>query len=183
MAVVALIAITATAVLWAGHPLAAVGACGYLAALAVLSDVDLAEHRLPNNLVGPLAGAVALWLVAAGIVGDDVGRSVRALAVGLAVAAAFLAVAMVGDLGMGDVKLALPVAMVAGWLGARAGEATVVATGMSAAVGAAVLIGRSRSRHRNRNADRDGATARPRLPFGPFLALGAVAGVLVAAPR
>lgn len=181
VAAVALVAIVATAALWAGHPLAALGACGYLAALAVLAEVDLAEHRLPNNLVGPLTGAVALWLVAAGIVGDDVGRSVRALAVGLAVAVAFLAVAMVGDLGMGDVKLALPVGMVAGWLGARAGEATVVATGLSAAVGAAALIGRRWSR--SRQADRDGSAARPRLPFGPFLALGALAGLLAAAPR
>lgn len=181
VAVVALAAIVATAALWASHPLAAVGACGYLAALAVLSEIDLAEHRLPNNLVGPLAGAVALWLVVAGIVGDDIGRAVRALAVGVAVAVVFLAVALVGDLGMGDVKLALPVGMVAGWLGARAGEATVVAAGLSAAVGAAVVIGRHRSR--SRNADRDGSAAHPRLPFGPFLALGALAGVLVAAPR
>lgn len=176
MAAVAVPAIAATAVLWADHPLAAVGACGYLAALAVLAEVDLAEHRLPNNLVGPLAGVVALWLAAAGIAGDDVGRAVRALAVGLAVAAAFLAVAVVGDLGMGDVKLALPVGMVAAWLGATAGRATVVATGLSAAVGAAVLLARSRNRG-------EGGGPRPRLPFGPFLALGALAGLLVAGPR
>ncbi len=182
MAVVALAAIATTAALWASHPLSAGGACGYLVALAVLSEVDLAQHRLPNNLVGPLAGAVALWLVAAGIVGDEVGRSVRALAVGLAVAVAFLVAATVGDLGMGDVKLALPVGMVAGWLGAPAGQATVLVTGLSAAVAAAVLIVRSRSR-RSADGDREGAAARPRLPFGPFLALGALAGLLVAAPR
>lgn len=175
MGSVAAVAIGVTAVAWADHPLAAVGACGYVAALAVLAEVDLAEHRLPNNLVGPLAGAVALWLGAAGIAGDDIGRAVRAVAVGLAVAAAFLAVAVVGDLGMGDVKLALPVGMVAGWLGAAAGEATVLATGLSAAIGAAVLLGRSRGRT---GSDKP----RPRLPFGPFLAVGAAAGLLVAAP-
>ncbi len=173
VAAVALAAIAATAGLWADRPLAAIGACGYLAALAVLAEIDLAEHRLPNNLVGPLAGAVALWLVTAGIIGDDVGRAVRALAVGLAVAAAFLAVAVVGDLGMGDVKLAFPVGMVAGWLGAQAGQATVVVTGLGAAVAAAVVLARGRGR---------GGGPRPRLPFGPFLALGALAGLLVAAP-
>lgn len=165
-------AIAVTAVLWAARPLAALGVCGYLAALAVLAEIDLAEHRLPNNLVGLLAGAVALWLAVAGIAGDDIGRTVRALAVGLAVAAAFLAVAVVGDLGMGDVKLALPVGMVAGWLGAAAGQATVVSTGLGAGVAAAVLLARSRS-----------GGPRPRLPFGPFLALGALAGLLIAAPR
>ncbi|MEZ5408340.1 MAG: hypothetical protein R2761_09955 [Acidimicrobiales bacterium] len=164
-------AVALTAVVWASRPLAAVGACGYVAALAVLAEVDLAKHRLPNNRVGPLAGAVTLWLAVAGVAGDG-GRAVRAVVVGLAVAAAFLAVAVVGDLGMGDVKLALPVGMVAGWLGAAAGQATVVATGLSAAVGAAVLLGRNR-----------GGGPRPRLPFGPFLALGALAGLLVAAPR
>jgi len=168
VAAVAVPAVIATAVVWADHPVAAVGACGYLAALAALAEVDLAEHRLPNIVVGPLAGAVALWLTAAAIAGGDEGRAVRALAVGLAVAAAFLAVAVAGDLGVGDVKLALPVGMVAGWLGARAGGATVVVTGLSAALAAAVLVGQGRDR--------------VRLPFGPFLALGALAGLLVAAP-
>lgn len=168
MAAVALVAIVSTAVVWADHPLAAVGLGGYLAALAVLAEIDLAEHRLPNSLVGPLAGAVTLWLAAAGIAGGDMGRALRALAVGVAVAAAFLAVAVLGDLGMGDVKLALPVGMVTGWLGARGGQATVLGAGLSAAVAAAVLIGRGQGRGR--------------LPFGPFLALGALVGVLAAAP-
>ena len=135
----------------------------------MLSEVDLAEHRLPNRLVGPLAAATAAWVVGAGIAGDDGGRAVRALAVGLAVAAGFLILAVVSDLGMGDVKLALPIGIVAGWLGLRAGEVTVLVAALTATVAAATLRARQ--------------GARARLPLGPFLALGALAGVLVAAPH
>ncbi len=165
----ALPAIVVTAVRWAERPLAAVGACGYLATLAVLSEVDLAEHRLPNRVVGPLAAVTMAWVGLAGITGGDTGRAVRAWAVGLAVAAGFLVLAVVADVGMGDVKLSLPVGVVAGWLGIRAGQATALVALAAGGVVSAALIA---SGHRH-----------SRLPFGPFLALGALGGLLVAAPH
>lgn len=128
----------------------------FCAVLVALSAIDFERRILPDKIVLPSTVAVLAAQVAL-----HPERTVEWVAAGLG-ASLFLFVALLAypkGMGMGDVKLCL-------LLGAMLGEAVVVAlmVGMLAAlVPAFVLL----ARH--------GAAARRMgIPFGPFLALGAV---------
>ena len=129
----------------------------------VLSLVDTAEQRLPNRITLPLAGATALAVSVGGIARADVGAALGALAVGLAFALVFGLLRF----GMGDIKLALTVGMIAGWLGRDAVLTTAYVGACSGAAVALLLI----IIHRRLDIS---------FSFGPFLALGSVAGMLAA---
>lgn len=131
----------------------------------LLSIVDAAEQRLPNRITVPLAAATIAAVAIGGFARGDIGASLRALAVG----ATFAIVLVVLRFGMGDVKLALTVGTIAGWLGS---DAVMVTAYVGASAGAAmalllIII------HRRRNLS---------FSFGPFLAIGSVAGMLTAVP-
>ena len=160
-------ALAGIAVAWGDHPIPALGFGGYTLLLGLLSDIDLAQRRLPNKIVGPLATMTVTWVAVAGLVDDDHGRIARAVLAGVIGSLALLVLSFVGQLGMGDVKLAFPIGVVAGWLGADAARVTVATTAVSGALvaGAVLLAGRGRAQT---------------LPYGPFLALGSVAGILLA---
>lgn len=80
--------------------------------LLVLSGYDLAQRRLPNWLTLP--GAAAVLLFAAGY-----GRGTAALAGAAALGALYLLVHLITPrgLGAGDVKLAIGLGALTGWLG------------------------------------------------------------------
>jgi leader peptidase (prepilin peptidase)/N-methyltransferase len=135
--------------------------CGVL---VVLSVIDVESHRLPNRIVLPFA---ALVLVARLASAPDEWQVW--LGAGLGAFAFFLVFALVypNGLGMGDVKLALLLGFA---LGAAVIPALLVGTMAGAAAGVVLLV-------------REGARARRRaLPFGPFLAFGAIATLLLVAP-
>jgi leader peptidase (prepilin peptidase) / N-methyltransferase len=129
--------------------------------LVAVSVVDLEERRIPNRIVLPATAAMLLGQLAL-----NPGRSPEFFLASIG-AALFLflpRVAHPAGLGLGDVKLAL-------LLGAALGRAVIPA--MTLAVFAlflfavAILITR-------------GATARRTgIPFGPFLALGALVVLFV----
>ncbi len=127
--------------------------------------IDL-EHRLiPNSLT--LLGAIAALVL--GTVLDPAGEPERLIAgVGAAGFLLLAALAYPGGMGMGDVKLA-------GMMGLFLGRA--VAPAMLVALLAGVLYG-------GLLVVRVGATqARTtKVPFGPFLAFGAVVGVFAGQP-
>ncbi len=131
----------------------------------VLSAIDIAQQRLPNRITLPLAGAAALAVLLDGLATADLGPTLAAWATGLGFAGTFVVLRF----GMGDAKLALTVGMVAGWLGRDAVMATAYAGAVSGAVVALILI----VIHRRRDV---------RFAFGPFLAIGSVAGMLVGVP-
>ena len=139
----------------------AVVASVFVSALVVLSAIDVERRILPDKIVLPTAAAV---LAAQIVLHPD-----RALEFVLAAlgAALFLFLALLAyprGMGMGDVKLCL-------LLGAMLGKAVVVAlmVGMVAALLPAFVL---LARH--------GAAARKMgIPFGPFLALGAVVALFV----
>ena len=146
-------------------------AAGLVAAtvvLAVLADIDLAEHRLPNKIVGPFALAAAGAVMVAGVASSDIERSVVSIGVGIAFVVALLTMNVVGGIGMGDVKLSLPIGIVAGWLGVDAVLATVFVTAVVGAVAGVALLLVTR------------ADTGTRFSYGPAMAVGAVAGMLVA---
>ena len=134
------------------------------AVLVVLSVIDMESRRLPNRIVLP---AAALVLAARVVTSPQ--HSAAWIGAMLGAAGFFLvfALAFPGGLGMGDVKLAF-------LLGAMLGGAVVPAAVLGTLAGAAaavVLV------------VRDGRRALGRtMPFGPFLAFGAIATALLLAP-
>lgn len=129
----------------------------------VLSAIDIAEQRLPNRITLPLAGVTATLVLGGGIVSGNVGAALGALAIGLGLALVFVLLRF----GMGDVKLALTVGTIAGWLGRDAVMVTAYVGAISGAVVALLLI----ITYRRRDVS---------FSFGPILALGSVAGMCAA---
>lgn len=151
------------AVAWShrGHPVTAVLLSAAVLCYGALSAVDAAEQRLPNRITLPLAAATLAAVVTGAATGADAMAAVGAIGTGLA----FAVVLAVLRFGMGDVKLALTVGMVAGWLGRDAVVATIVAGASAGAAAALVAI----VVHRRRGLA---------FSFGPALAIGSVAGMM-----
>lgn len=168
--VVAIGALGALAVLLAhrSSPFTAVWLAVVVAVSAWLSVIDFREHRLPNRIVGPLAAFVCCAVVVTAAIEADLGRGARAFGFGVAVTAVLLLANIAGGLGMGDVKYGFPWAITIGWFGwPPLSLAIVVTTVAGAIVAVAVLVsGRGRGR---------------RLSYGPYMALGLIAGLLAAA--
>jgi prepilin signal peptidase PulO-like enzyme (type II secretory pathway) len=134
------------------------------AALVILAAIDIEERRLPNRIVLPSAVAV----LAARLATDPHHASVWLAAAFLpAIALLVLALVYPAGLGMGDVKLAL---LIGATLGAAVLGGLVI--GMVSAAMAAIVV-----------LTRGGRSARKEtLPYGPFLAFGALVALLVATP-
>lgn len=133
----------------------------FVASLVVLAAIDLERRLLPNRIVCPLAtwGIVAILLVEADQLVERLVAGAGAFAVLFAPALAYPA-----GMGMGDAKLAGAMGL---YLGVAVVPALIVAFVSGTLVGACLML-------------RDGAAARKRtLPFGVFLALGGLVGVLV----
>ena len=132
----------------------------FVAALIALAAIDFDHKLLPNKIVYPLAayGVIATLLV-------DQDDLVENLIAG-AGAFAFLLVAVIAyprGMGMGDVKLAATMGI---FLGRDIAPAIFVALVCGSLLGLAMIA-------------RHGGAARKRaIPFGPFLALGGVVGLL-----
>ncbi len=144
-------------------PITAVLLCGVVVAYGILSVIDAAEQRLPNRITLPLAGASAFVVAVGGFVRSDIGAGFGAIGMGLATAAVLFLLRF----GMGDVKLALTVGTVAGWLGVNTLVTTLLAMAVSGAVVAVALIAIYRRRDIS-------------FSYGPFLAIGSIVGMLSA---
>lgn len=143
----------------------------FLWVLVALSLIDLEHKILPNRIVYPsvLAAIPLLGIVAA--VGPGLDAWVRALLGGLAGAGGFFVVALISPagMGMGDVKLAGLIGLFMGYLGwGRLVLSFFAAFALGAVVGSALMVlGR--------------AGRKTAIPFGPFMALGAMVGALTGA--
>lgn len=135
-------------------------------ASGLLTVVDLAEERLPDVIVLPLAGVTAALLaVAAWTTGQWPALGRAGLAALALFALCFAMMVFSPDLGFGDVKLAAVVGAFGGWFSWGAVLLGFAAAWMTfAVVGLVLLLTRRR--------ERTGS-----LAFGPFLILGAVLGV------
>ncbi|HET8565356.1 MAG TPA: prepilin peptidase [Solirubrobacterales bacterium] len=129
-------------------------------ALMAVTITDLERRIIPNKIL--LATAVLGLAIAA--VFDPSSLPERAIAAVAAGGLLFLAaLAYPKGMGLGDVKLAAVMGL---FLGRNVAAALLVALIAGSAVGLALIA-------------REGAAARKKaIPFGPFLALGAVAGLL-----
>jgi leader peptidase (prepilin peptidase) / N-methyltransferase len=132
----------------------------FAAMLIAVAAIDLERHLIPNRILLPAAvyGLVAVALVAT----DDLPEHLIAGAVAFT-ALLVVALAHPAGMGLGDVKLAGVMGL---YLGSAVAPALLVAFLAGSLVGVGVML-------------RHGAGARKKgVPFGPFLALGGVVGLL-----
>jgi leader peptidase (prepilin peptidase)/N-methyltransferase len=137
----------------------------------LMARVDLAVFRLPDVLTLPAGAAVVVLLGACALLPRAAGSWTRALLGGAALFGFYFLLHFINPAGMGfgDVKLAPAVGMALGWYGWRA---VFVGTFAGFALGAAVALGLMALRRIDR---------RTAVPFGPFMLLGALGGVLLTA--
>ena len=147
------------AVFW-GEPTEIALGLVFVTMLVAITLTDLERRVIPNKIL--LAAAVAGVAIAA--VGDPSSLPERAIAAVAAGGGLFLvALAYPRGMGLGDVKL---VAVMGLFLGRNVVPAILVALLAGSTVGLILIA-------------RQGAEARKRaIPFGPFLALGGVVGLL-----
>ncbi|WP_439692972.1 prepilin peptidase [Curtobacterium sp. SP.BCo] len=145
----------------------------YLMAITVaLALIDVDTHRLPDKIVLPAYGVLAVLLAVTSATSGDwwaLARGGIGMLVLLAVYFA-LAVAVPGGMGMGDVKLAGVLGLVLAYLGW--GPLAVGAFG-GFALGAIFAIGLLAARRAKRGSG---------IPFGPWMLAGAWLGILCGGP-
>jgi leader peptidase (prepilin peptidase)/N-methyltransferase len=132
----------------------------FLTMLAAVTLTDLEQRIIPNKIL--LAGAILCLAIA--VPSDPSGVPERAIAAAAAGGLFFLvALAYPAGMGLGDVKLAATMGL---FLGRAVAPAILIALLVGSLVGL-VLLARHGSRAR-----------KMAVPFGPFLALGGVVGML-----
>ena len=136
--------------------------------LVVLSAIDIDSKLLPNRIVVPSIGVMAVLLGSAAALGPGGGAWLRALGGGAAAFAGMLVIALISPrgMGMGDVKLAAVLGMALGYLGWAEIFVGFFLSFLAGAVGGILLI----------LARRGGMKSE--IPFGPYLALGTVLAIL-----
>jgi len=144
----------------------------FLWVLIALSLIDLETKLLPNRIVYPAVAVGVALLVATAAAGPGIDAWVRGLAAMVASAGFFFVIALISPagMGMGDVKLAGLIGLFLGYLSwGRLVSAFFLAFLAGAIVGIALMI-----------AGRAGR--KTAIPFGPFMAFGAVIATLYGGP-
>jgi leader peptidase (prepilin peptidase)/N-methyltransferase len=140
----------------------------YLAAIAVaLALIDLDVHRLPDKIVLPSYLVGGALLAGASVAAGDYQPLLRA-AIGLAgmwLMYLLLALVYPGGMGFGDVKLAGVLGMYLAWLGwSELAVGAFLAFLLGGVVGGGLMAVRRAGR-------------KSKIPFGPFMLLGAYGGI------
>src|SRR5262245_25632662 len=142
------------------------------AALIALSFIDLEHYILPNRILYPTDVAMIVLLAGASALEHDWGAYGRAAIAGVVAFAIFYVIHFVSPRGMGfgDVRLSFLLGFSLGWLGWGEVFGGLFAGFLYGAVVGVLLIAlKLRSR-------------KQRIPFGPFLAAGAMTFVLFGGP-
>jgi leader peptidase (prepilin peptidase) / N-methyltransferase len=135
----------------------------------VLGVIDARSQRLPDRLTLPLIASTAVLLATDAIVGGNLLALRDAIVGGTGLTAAYLLLHAINPrgLGLGDVKLAAALGLLAGWHGSEALALAAVLPFALASLAALALIATKRA---NRH------TA---LAFGPWMLIGTAAAILV----
>jgi leader peptidase (prepilin peptidase) / N-methyltransferase len=153
------------------HPgLVLAAACWLAVCTVALAWIDIAAQRLPDVLTAPAYAGTVVLLLAAAAAGGHWPVLLRAVLGGLALAAAYLALAVIsrGAVGLGDAKLAASLGTLTAWYGWPQLVSGVFAGFLLAAIyGLGLLAWRRATRQR-------------RISFGPFMVAGAFLAVLAA---
>jgi leader peptidase (prepilin peptidase)/N-methyltransferase len=144
----------------------------FFAALVAISVIDLRHYLIPNRVVYPALAVSIPLLVLASAAGHQWDRLFDAL-LGAAAAWALLLLVHVASprgMGFGDVRLAFVLGLFLGWLGLdRVALGLFLGFLLGAVAGVALILLRRRTR-------------KDSIPFGPFLALGALIAVVGGGP-
>lgn len=150
-----------------GPVLPAAACCCVVAASSALTACDLDERRLPDTITLPALGLTLVLLGAASWQAHDPKPLIRAVLAAAVSAGFFLALALATRaVGGGDVKLAALTGLPLGWLGWQHLVLGILAGLVLAALAAGILL----AAHR--------ISRRDPIPLGPFLAAGALMGML-----
>jgi len=151
----------ATMLVYKGDAAEAVIGLVFVSVLAVVTLTDLEQRIIPNKVL--IAGAILCLAIA--LPTDPAGLPERVIAAAAAGGLFFLvALAYPAGMGLGDVKLAATMGLFLG----RAVAPALLAALLAGSLVGLVLIARHGSEAR-----------KMAIPFGPFLALGGVVGLLV----
>jgi leader peptidase (prepilin peptidase)/N-methyltransferase len=132
----------------------------FVGTLAAITVTDLEQRIIPNRIL-LVSAVIGIAIAAAADPSSLVERGIAAAAAGGMLL--LTALAYPKGMGMGDVKLA---ALMGLYLGSAVAAALLIGFLAGALVGVGLIL-------------REGAAARKRgVPFGPFLALGGVVGLL-----
>jgi len=133
-----------------------------------LALIDIATQRLPDPLTLPAYPILITLLAVAALASHDFAALVRALLGGLALAGAYLVLALVrpGQIGGGDIKLAGIAGLALGWLGWPALIAGAALAFVLSAIFSLALLAARR------------ITLRSAISFGPFLVGGTLLAML-----
>lgn len=143
------------------------------AMLVTVSVIDLITFRLPDHIIVPASVACLALVVISSALDGDVGRIKYALAGAGFYFGFLLVVHLISPRGMGfgDVKMAGVMGLCVGWMGDGYGQsialvlwAMMIGFVIGSVFGLVMLVRNRRSRG---------------YPFGPFLAIGALAVVLL----
>ena len=142
--------------------------CVFFAALLAISVIDLHHYIIPNRVVYPTLLLVVPLIALAAVAGGSWSHLEDAAIGGVAAFGALFVVHMISPrgLGFGDVRLAGVIGFMAGWLGlSYVVLALFLAFLLASIIGVGLIVVRLKSR-------------RDAVPFGPFMAAGAVLAVL-----
>lgn len=144
----------------------------YAWTLLVLAVIDARTRRIPNRLTYPLTPVLVVLIAGAAYLNGEPGWALRAALAGLVAFLLLLTVAVVNPrgMGMGDVKLAAFIGVGLGYLGW--GHVVLGLFGsflLGGVVAIALLVARARGR-------------KDLIPFGPYMAAGALITVFVGEP-
>lgn len=134
-----------------------------------LAFIDLEHHRLPDAIVLPLYPATVIGLALAGLLSGEwpLASAGIGVAVWLGVIGGLWLVSGGRGMGFGDVKLAPVLGATLGWVAVSAAVVGLFAAfGLGALVGIVLLAARRAGR-------------RSALPFGPFLLVGSLVGLVL----
>jgi len=144
----------------------------FTAAGIALTMIDLDVQRLPNAIVLPLYPILLATLATGAFLADDASALLRAVIGGAALYALYyvLAFSYPAGMGFGDVKLAGLIGMVLGFISYPALIIGAFAAFLLGGILGIALIARNRQARKRK------------IPFGPFMVLGALAAIFVSDP-
>lgn len=147
-------------------PLKAAWSLFLLFGLALIVS-DMAARRLPNLLVG-LLSVFLWWVLLFDALESRSGLPLRAMVLAAALCGFYMTIRLLskGGMGLGDVKLAVPIGFITGYMGLIPFLMAFIASSLLGGLYAFALLVLKR-------ADRKTV-----VPFGPFMILGAFAALL-----
>ncbi|HWL60735.1 MAG TPA: prepilin peptidase [Microbacteriaceae bacterium] len=140
----------------------------FAAAGIALAIIDVELRRLPTPIIVVAGSIVGVCFAAAAVLRGDLAALLTAVVTAVAMGALYLVIALIrpDGMGLGDVRLAVLVGLVTGWVGWPAAALGLLSAFLlGALLGIAILLARRGDR-------------RTAIPFGPWMLVGAWIGIL-----